>query len=531
MKRIHILIAAALMPLGLFAQNLNPEVQVTNEYQTRLNDVSKQGPSMSVPDSLLRFDYHFDYSVFDSPYKGAYEFSPYAVDLAPSASPYDGRKFYLRGGAGYVFRPELETVWSVLDRKKAAVNVFASGRGFYGDYKQGPLLIPVAGEIDEAVFYKGYDFSAKAGVDSRFNIGPVLLRAEIGCEGLFNDHQLYKAGIGYAPYASVRAAYQKPGAYSYGVGVRYRYVDDRHDGLMPVNDHDVRIDGNIAPHLSGNYRVEADVQVAVNTFYTAADVHPHAAFSMGIFDVDAGFRLGWFVDKVSISPAVNLNMRLFKDYVNLYLFADGRNHMPSYWDYKSYSHRYHTSYTTPLPVHEIADLGGGFRGYAPFGLQYDIKAGYKFVENSPFWAVSASNAEAILYQDCNLFHADLALAWVSERVNFDGSLHYQYLPDGVGDRIFSPAELYGEIRGGYNWMKRIYAGLSVSGCTQRQATVGTRSAIMPGYVNLGVWGEYKFNDRFSAWLEGRNLLNQDVRFSPIYCEFGPSVTAGITISL
>lgn len=528
MKRITILLAAALVPMGVYAQNLNPEVQVTNEYQTRLNDVSKQGPSMSVPDSLLRFDYHFDYSVFDSPYKGSYEFSPYSVDLAPSASLYDGRKFYLRGGAGYVLKPELETVWSVLDRKKAAVNVFASGKGFYGDYLR---ITPGTLDADRSQFDRGYDFGAKAGVDSRFNIGSVQLRAEIGCEGIFTGHQLYHSGLGYAPYASVRAAYCKPGSFNYGVGVRYRYVDDKHDGLMPVYDHDFRIDANFSPHLSGNYRVGMDVLVATNRFYTAADVHPSAAFSFGVFDIDAGFRLGWFVDRLTISPAVNMNVHLFKDFVNLYLFADGRNHMPSYWDYKSYSHRFHTSYAQPMPVREIADLGGGLKGYAPFGLQYDIKAGYRFVENSPFWAVSASGTEAILYQDCSLFHADLKLAWVSERVNFDGSLHYQYLPDGVGERIFNPAEVYGEIKGGYNWMKRIYAGLAVSGSTFRQAVVGTKAATIPGYVNLGVWGEYKFNNKISAWLQGSNLLNQEIRISPVYCEYGPSVTAGVTISL
>ena len=69
MKKHIIILAAVLLPLGLGGQNLNPEVQVTNEYQTRMGDASKQGPAMRIPDSLLRFDYHFDYSVFDSPYK------------------------------------------------------------------------------------------------------------------------------------------------------------------------------------------------------------------------------------------------------------------------------------------------------------------------------------------------------------------------------------------------------------------------------------------------------------------------------
>lgn len=528
MKRIYILIAAALLPAGLAAQNLNPEVQVTNEYQLRLNDVSKQSLSMTVPDSLLRFDYHFDYSVFDSPYKGAYEFSPYSVDIAPSTLPYDGRRFYLRAGAGYVLRPELETVWSVLDRKKAAVNVFASGKGFYGDYRH---VNSVALTSVDGKYNQGCDFGAKAGVDSRFNLGPVLLRAELGCEGIYMDHLLYKRGLGYAPYASLKAAYEKPGAFCYGLGVRYRYVDDAHAGMASVYDHDIRIEGVAAPHLSGNYRIEADLQVALNNFYQAADLHPYAAFSFGVFDVDAGFRLGWLIDHMTISPAVKLNMHLYRDYINMYLFADGRNHMPSYWDYRNYSHYYNASYASPAPVREIADLGLGFRGHAPAGLQYDIKAGYRFLENRPFWSVSMSGTEDLQFQNANELHADLKLAWVSERVNVEGELHYCYLPEGVGERIFMPAALNGQIKGGYNWMKRIYAGLSVSGSTSRDAIYGSQTVSMPGYVNLGVWGEYKFNKKFSMWLQGYNLLNQEIRFSPMYSEYGPSVTAGITLNL
>jgi hypothetical protein len=46
MKKQYTILASILLPLGLAAQNLNPEVQVTNEYQTRLEDAAKQGPPM-----------------------------------------------------------------------------------------------------------------------------------------------------------------------------------------------------------------------------------------------------------------------------------------------------------------------------------------------------------------------------------------------------------------------------------------------------------------------------------------------------
>ena len=40
---------------------------------------------------LLKFDWNFNYSVFENPYKGAYEFSPYKLNMAPEPRAVDGR--------------------------------------------------------------------------------------------------------------------------------------------------------------------------------------------------------------------------------------------------------------------------------------------------------------------------------------------------------------------------------------------------------------------------------------------------------
>ena len=48
---------------------------------------------------------------------------------------------------------------------------------------------------------------------------------------------------------------------------------------------------------------------------------------------------------------------------------------------------------------------------------------------------------------------------------------------------------------------------------------------------LGAKAEYRFNKHLGAWLKGGNLLNMDIRQSPMYSPLGPSVLAGITLSL
>ena len=74
--------------VSLTAQKINQSVQVTNDYETRFADFKKSEPDLVLPDSLYAFDYSFDYSVFDSPYKGSYEFTPYNVEIARYSVPF-----------------------------------------------------------------------------------------------------------------------------------------------------------------------------------------------------------------------------------------------------------------------------------------------------------------------------------------------------------------------------------------------------------------------------------------------------------
>ena len=67
MKKIY-LSAVFFIALSAGAQNLNPTVSVTRDYEGKLMEVHKPSMAMFVPDSLHRFDLDFDYSVFANPY-------------------------------------------------------------------------------------------------------------------------------------------------------------------------------------------------------------------------------------------------------------------------------------------------------------------------------------------------------------------------------------------------------------------------------------------------------------------------------
>ena len=127
---------AVFLSLGLAAaaQSFNPTVVVTNDYEGKTMEAHKKDLPMSVPDSLNRFDLTFDYSVFDHPYRGAYEFVPYAMDIRPQAAPESKKMLYINAGAGYTLHPELDIVFSPRLKRNFQFSVYDKLRGFWGPY-------------------------------------------------------------------------------------------------------------------------------------------------------------------------------------------------------------------------------------------------------------------------------------------------------------------------------------------------------------------------------------------------------------
>ena len=126
--RQHILttaLAAAVSALA-FGQNLNPTVEVTNAYEGGASSISKPAQQMAVPDSVTRFNLDFDYSVFEKPFKGAYEFRPYYVQLKPEPKASTEEKFYRRAGAGFTLHPQLALGWAPVPKEKFRLNVYGT---------------------------------------------------------------------------------------------------------------------------------------------------------------------------------------------------------------------------------------------------------------------------------------------------------------------------------------------------------------------------------------------------------------------
>lgn len=500
------------------AQNLNPTVEVTNDYSGTFSAATRSSIPMAVPDSLLQFRKDFDYSVFDNPFKGSYEFVPFTVRIKPEAGNYGNRVFYLRAGAGYTVHPVLDMNWSPLIGKKGKfqLDLYQRGSGYWGPYR--------------GLSSNGYDFSENAGVFIRALGGKSTFTADVSYDGIFcNVGEI--SGMFNSAVANFRVKSFASGKkyFHYDFDARYRFTSAA--GAGNLQEHDIRFDGSLTPVFGTAFRVPIDFEVTYNTLGRAfvAWAAPHIELTFGPVDLRAGVRMGFHhdgtekINRLTFHPDVNLKIDIVKSYFTFYAAAVGS---PRYNSFSELLHLDHFNATIGGMSLCDADFYGGFRGGAGGRLHYDIGGGYAMYSKRPFDAVVDGMLPGYVFQGVNMVHADARLSWKSESVETDAALHFRKAYMREEARGFEVPMFCGDFRFEYNYRKRVFAGISVEGAMDRYSVSDT----LPWYVNLGVSVEYRICKSFSLWAKGDNLLNMEIRRVPYYAERGVNFTAGICVN-
>ncbi|MBO4585774.1 MAG: hypothetical protein J5675_04145, partial [Bacteroidales bacterium] len=135
MKKAIYTMALLALSLGAAAQNLNPTVEVTNTYKREASGIEKPNQLLPLPDSVTRFNYDFDYTVRNTPYRGSYEFKPYNVQLKPNARPVTESQLFAKLGAGYGFHPVAELVWTPVSSSNMHINLYGNYNAYLGKYR------------------------------------------------------------------------------------------------------------------------------------------------------------------------------------------------------------------------------------------------------------------------------------------------------------------------------------------------------------------------------------------------------------
>ena len=590
--RQHILataLAAAVTALA-YGQNLNPTVEVTNAYEGGASAINKPAQQMAVPDSVTRFNLDFDYSVFEKPYQGAYEFTPYYVQLKPAPKASTTEKFYLRAGAGFTLHPELDLVWSPIQKEKFRMNVYATHHSYFGRYHD--YAIPALSDklIDfhpSGNKMNGYLADTKAGVDGTFGWDGGEATLDLGYRHRMADNEVYhyqKMG-GLEVKGRVRSLPTEELHFLYDAAVKYHYLggDLSHLTTYSVITRDVTesafsLDGTFGPVLDADRRVLVDLDLDLarcmgdKTGYTGLlSATPKYQFSVDRWRFSLGAKVAAIIysddfnvwgeeyrhKSGTLFPDVHVDFSLLDDRLILQTSATGGDR------FNSFSGRF---FSRPFTYEGGFGHGTeriramiGARGNIAARFRYDLQAGYarwshtpmdgyRMIGSAPYSSemdLTYTLLPAQYEQSFNLLFAELDFGWKSESLTVDGKLAYrrtdmdknEYIPEGC---VFAPAAFTGFIRPAYNWGDRFKVGMDVEWSTARKRTFNWSATTsqpaaevvyrVPGWVDLGLFAEYRFTHNLGFWAKGGNLLNQAVQRTPLVAEAGMYFTAGIVLN-
>lgn len=550
MKKINLAIAMMALCAPLSAQNINQSVQVTNDYVTRFADFQKQGPVLFVPDSLYRFDYSFDYSVFETPYKGSYEFSPYQIKVRPEMRLYDGNKLFVRAGAGYSLHPQFELAWQILQEEDFAIGVFAEAGGYAGNYRRRG--------VDG--YFPGHDLSARLSVGGQYLRPAVRLSYNFGYEGIFAKEgganpTPFRSGFNSFVAAGRVQSQVRPGNhFHYDIYAQFRHSTERGVtgdlGNRLTGENNILVSLSGGPVLADKYGILVDASFELesmrggdlngfseiygelfggNRVASLASVKPHLDFVLGPVHLDAGLRIDYsqLGEGKSFTLAPDVLARMSIEDANLELLAGvhGGQEVQSHYDVKQINHFSFMTGSSATISRENLRIFGGVQGHIGSRMQYAVEAGYVSYANMPLASIYG-----VLPVDFKSVYGEARASWRDERLEVDGGLCYQYMRLYGTSAAFAPPAFTAEVNGRYNWEKRIWAGAFVELATARMSLAGD-GVWIPWYANLGVTFEYRLDSRWTVWGEAGNLAGMAIERIPGFVEKSPYLTAGLTFKL
>lgn len=540
MKKSIISAVLLMMSAGVFAQNLNPTVEVTNVYAREATGIEKPSQLLEMPDSVLRFNLDMDYSVNNTPYQGSYEFKPYLVQLRPQLRPSDEGTLYARAGAGYTLHPEATVVWTPVKTGSFRLNLFGDHYSHLGQYRN--ITLQDKKYLADGTFRSGKEMHTAVGADALFTWTGGALAADLQYNNILGT-DITEGDISNNAFRFRARAKSAPGtAFGYEVGTRIAFISrPAFEELHTVSD------GALGFHF-GIHQVNLGVSLetvgqsfngrAIDYCGNVALV-PHYLLNAGDFHMNLGVKLSFlyrsstFCPHASgiVFPDVHISYDLAPDVAVLYASATGGDQIISYDRLLSLNpfiggFDWHTD---NMITRVNANLGG--RGNIAERFHYDLKIGYKWDENAWTWGISNGKPTMGYASPLHTFYANLDAGYKNEKLDIGASLYYGYtiVPESMKALpLFAPAPFKAKGHAFYSWGGRIKAGVVAEG---RSGLPGQGTVPIPGYVDLGLQASLQMTRTLGFWIKGGNLLNQTIQRVPLYAEKGIYFTVGATLNL
>ena len=574
------------MSFAAGAQNLDPTVVVNRAYEGKLMEVHKPMLEMVVPDSLRQFDLDFDYSVFENPYKGSYEFKPYELLMKPVSADMDKSVFWLKAGAGYSLYPVFDMVWTPFHKGRFKMNVYADYQAYIGEYR---FFMPT--EAKDGVMYmdrwrsksgttsewNGYRMRSKAGIDGRYDWDKNVMTFDVGYYGIASKDTLKNRMFDALDVkVNVASKPQNSDYFHYDAYANYRFGEDKARfrlGDKYLAEHDFKFGAVVGPVISNMQKVLMDVgfeTVAYTGAFAGEGISelyivPHYLLTKGRWNFDLGVRFSMLISPKESAmyntksqlfyPDVNVAFSILPDALGVYAKLGGGNRINTYSSLLERNPYVDMDfgYSNPLLDADVERVAAslGFKGRIAGKFTYDIHGGFKCFANALLDSAVLLGGESDIYRylptysyaGYNKLYAGLDWNLRMDAISFNGSVEYSHitrLADKVG--VIAPAPLTADAAFEYNWKRGVFAGIDCYYSSARRGNITSLDSgivspdlkyktVVPGFADLGIYAELASSRKLSFWLRGGNLLNMTVQRTPLYAEKGINFTAGICLKL
>lgn len=515
------LIALLFGAVAVNAQNLDPTVTVTKDYVGHTAQAIKPELKMSVPDSLKNFDLTVDYSVFENPYKGAYEFNPYLMDIRPQSDWTPGSQFYMKAGIGYLLKPVFDFVWSpVMRQNRFHLNVYGSYDAYVGNYRNLHLHGNEYTWKKEDGHWKGYDMETRLGVEGRYDWEKNYLTFRTDYWGIHTAetmpisadfdgnieenkyrHSTFNSGSLFLKVASKdnvdrKLAYEFTTSYRLGSTNSGNTIEYTPGKSGNYEMHDFLITGDVHK----NYGKKGGFKIGglYNLFYVpeVGEKSNFILLSAKYFlrrdklILDAGIALEFPVGFLAqiIYPDVSVRYSPFGDTFNIDFSIKGGSFYHSYTDMLTRNHHFTHLYSrkrdfieeqaidricTPYGATDmISSFNLGFDGNFGHGFHYGVKGGYEIYKDYLAYGLVELRgagelkgfAPILRYVRTNNVYAGAEFGWSDGAWDVGAAFDYSYFhrknDNVMHNSVFLPSKYAAEMHLRYNWRGRISAGIS-----------------------------------------------------------------------
>ena len=515
------------------AQNYDPTVEVTKDFVSEMADAQKLELKPTIPDSLTRFNLNFDYEVFNKPYKGSYNFTPYNVMLIPDDAGLKRPYLYLNAGAGYGLHPVLTAVVSPRLGRRFTLDLYQDLTGYSGAYER----------------YSGYDLTETAGIRGSLRQDSFDFLFDLHYNGIAVRDTVLTGGMFHRFGGSVRLSSSDMAAnwMSYDVMASYN-VSRELAGPSPLTENEFLLYGTLAPSLQyENLQFLLGFNTGYRGYFGAMDAALYSIDTNPVFRFDVWklhFSVGAILSYLSsadsyamhIYPDVRMDLRLFNDRLDVFAGVKGGDRLNSYSSLKAENH--HFTLANALGgqddvlscTRELYNAYLGLGGSVGSVFQYDIRAGHSKIADDTLLGADALGNATLVLGDYSLNYLDATTTVKTVPVEFNMGMHLRSA-DIDSAKAFSLPLLSSDASLVWNWHRRLFVGAEFEMLSSRSMDTYTLDA----FYRLGLSFEMKLCRWMSLWLKGDNLLNQRIERIPGVVETGLGnglwLSAGIRLDL